>query len=181
MIHTLEKIVTEQPFFQGMEAQYVQLITGCAKNVHFAEGEFIFRAGEAADYFYLIREGEVAVQFAIPNKGARTVRTLGDGEVMGWSWLLAPYRWHFDARVRRPTLALAFDGKCLRAKCEEDHDLGYAIYTRFTQLVVDSLQATLLQLLDVFAPEHSEFHAAPTTAPGRIPVCQQHDSARSRG
>lgn len=151
-----------------MEDQHVQLITGCAKNVRFAEGEFIFRVGQAADYFYLIREGEVAVQFAIPNKGSRTIRTVSDGEVVGWSWLFAPYRWHFDARVRRPTLALAFDGKCLRTKCEEDHDLGYAIYTRFTQLVVDNLQATLLQLLDVYAPEHVEPHAAPANATSSI-------------
>jgi len=170
MIHTLEKIVREQPFFQGIEDRYVQLITGCAKNVHFAEGEFLFRVGEAADNFYLIRKGEVAVQFAIPNKGPRTVRTVGDGEVVGWSWLFAPYRWHFDAKARQSTIALAFDGKCLRMKCEEDHDLGYAIYTRFTQLVIDSLQGTLLQLLDVYAPEHHELHAAPTSGLGRPSV-----------
>jgi CRP/FNR family cyclic AMP-dependent transcriptional regulator len=154
MIHTLEKIVREQPFFQGMEDRHIRLITGCAGNVHFDSGDFIFRVGEAADHFYLIRKGQVAVQFAIPSRGSRTVRTVGDGEVVGWSWLFAPYRWHFDARAQQPTLALAFDGKCLRIKCEEDHDLGYAIYTRFTRLVTDSLQATLLQLLDVYAPEH---------------------------
>jgi len=154
MIHTLEKIVREQPFFQGMEERHIQLIAGCARNAHFSPEEFIFRVGEAADHFYLIRKGQVAVQFAIPHRGSRTVRTVGDGEVVGWSWLFAPYRWHFDARVQEPTIALAFDGKCLRTKCEEDHDLGYAIYTRFTQLVTDSLQGTLLQLLDVYAPEH---------------------------
>jgi len=170
MIHTLQTIVKEQPFFQGMEDRHVQLISGCAKNVRFAPGEFVFRVGEAADHFYLIRKGEVAVQFAVPTRGTRTVRTVGDSEVVGWSWLFAPYRWHFDAKVRQETLALAFDGKCLRIKCEEDHDLGYAIYTRFTQLVIESLQAALLQLLDVYAPEHSELHVTSTCAPSRISV-----------
>jgi len=170
MIHTLEKIVREQPFFQGIEDQHIQLITRCAKNVRFEAGEFVFRVGGAADDFYLIRRGEVAVQFAIPNRGSRTVRTVGDGEVVGWSWLFAPYRWHFDAKARQSTIALAFDGKCLRRKCEEDHDLGYAIYTRFTQLVIDSLQATLLQLLDIYATEHGELHPASTGGPSRISV-----------
>ncbi len=155
MIHTLEHIVRKQPFFQDMEDRHIQLISACAKNVRFAPGEFLFRVGEEADNFYLIRNGEVAVQFAIPNKSPRTLRTVGDGEVVGWSWLFAPYRWHFDAKARQSTIALAFDGECLRKKCEEDHDLGYAIYSRFTQLVVGSLQAALLQLLDVYAPEHA--------------------------
>lgn len=155
MMHTLENLVREHPLFQGMEDEYVRLITGCAKNVAFTQGEFLFRVGEAADFFFLIRKGEVAVQFAIPNKGPRTLRTVSDGEVVGWSWLFPPYRWHFDAKARQPTIALAFDGKCLRSKCEEDHHLGYAIYSRFTQLVVGSLQSSVLQLLDVYAAEHS--------------------------
>jgi CRP-like cAMP-binding protein len=79
------------------------------------------------------------------------VQTVGEGEILGWSWLFAPYRWHFDARAQQPTRALAFDGKCLRGKCDEDHDLGYAIYTRFMRIATDRLQATLLQLLDLYA------------------------------
>lgn len=168
MIHRLEVIVREQPFFQGMEDRHIELIARCAKNAHFASGEFIFRAGEAADHFFLIRKGQVAVQFAIPNSGSRTVRTVGDGEVVGWSWLFAPFRWHFDARVQQETIALAFDGKCLRIKCEEDHDLGYAVYTRFTHLMTDSLQGTLLQLLDVYAPAHGRPHVEPAGAPAHM-------------
>lgn len=155
MMYTLERIVREHPFFRGMEDRHIQLIAGCARNVRFAPGEFIFRAGEPANHFYLIREGQVAVQFAIPHHGARTVRTVADGEVVGWSWLFDPYQWHFDARVQQPTRALAFDGKCLRDKCEHDHDFGYALYPRFTRLVTDTLQGTLLQLLDLYAPADS--------------------------
>lgn len=150
MIDTLERVVRGLPFFQGMADRHIQLIAGCASNVRFASGRFVFRAGEAADHFYLIREGQVAVQFAIPHGTARTVRTVADGEVVGWSWLCAPYRWHFDARAQKTTVAMAFDGKCLRLKCEEDHELGYAMYTRFTQMAADTLQSTLLQLVDVY-------------------------------
>jgi CRP/FNR family cyclic AMP-dependent transcriptional regulator len=151
MIRTLETIVREQPFFRGMEEEHIQLIAGCAVNVRFEEGHVIFHEGDPANHFYLIREGQVAVQIAIPHRGLTTVQTVGEGEILGWSWLFAPYRWHFDARAQQPTRALAFDGKCLRGKCEEDHDLGYAIYTRFMRIATDRLQATLLQLLDLYA------------------------------
>jgi hypothetical protein len=55
-----------------------------------------------------------------PNGGAMTVLTVGAGEVLGWSWLVPPYRWNFDARALEPTRAIALDGKCLRTKAEQD-------------------------------------------------------------
>jgi CRP/FNR family transcriptional regulator, cyclic AMP receptor protein len=150
-IHTLEPIIQATPFFQGMEERHIELITGCARNVRFVEGETIFREGDAADQFYLIRSGLVSVQFMIPHRGLTTILTVREGDVLGWSWLFPPYRWHFDARTQQPTHALAFDGKCLRTKCEEDHDLGYEIFKRFTQIVNERLESTRLQLLDLYA------------------------------
>jgi len=150
IIQTLEPIISEHPFFRGMEPAHLRLIVGCAKNVRFDAGQTIFREGDPADHFYLIREGFVSVQFMIPHRGLTTVQTVGEGEVLGWSWLFPPYRWHFDARTQQATHALAFDGKCLRGKCEQDHDLGYEIYKRFMQLVTERLESARLQLLDLY-------------------------------
>jgi CRP/FNR family cyclic AMP-dependent transcriptional regulator len=61
-----------------------------------------------------------------------------------------PYRWHFDARAVELTRAIALDGECLRGKCEEDHDLGYEIMKRFALVIAERLEATRLQLLDVY-------------------------------
>ena len=149
-IHTLEPIVREQPFFHGLEERHLELITGCAKNVRFDADSQIFREGDQADCFYLIRDGLVAVQLAIPHRGLTTVQTVSEGEVVGWSWLFPPYRWHFDARAQQPTHALAFDGKCLRTKCEQDHDLGYEMFRRFMFIMTVRLESTRLQLLDIY-------------------------------
>jgi len=151
MHQTLEPIIREHPFFKGMEDRYIQFITGCAKNARFDAGHVIFREGDAADHFYLIREGLVAVELMIPNRGFTTVQTISDGEILGWSWLLLPYRCRFGARTVRPTRLLAFDGKCLRSKCDEDHDLGYEVLKRFAGVTAERLEATRLQLLDLYA------------------------------
>ena len=74
--------------------------------------------------------------------------------MLGWSWLIPPYRWRFSARTQQATQALAFDGKFLRAKCEEDHDLGYELLKRFSRVFSERLQATRVQLLDVYAANH---------------------------
>ncbi len=149
-METLERILAEHPFFAGLDARHIQLIVGCATNVRFDAGQFIFREGEEANEFYVIRHGKVALEIFVPGRGPVTIQTLGEGEILGWSWLIPPYHWHFNARAIELTRAIALDGKCLRAKCEDDHDLGYELLKRFAHIVEQRLQATRLQLLDVY-------------------------------
>jgi len=147
---TLEPILAQHPFFQDMDPDHRRLMAGCASNVRFAASADLFREGETADQFYLIRHGRVALQVFVPGQGRITIDTLQAGDVLGWSWLFPPYLWHFDAQALELTRALAFDGECLRAKCDEDHDLGYTLMQRFARIMMQRLHATRLQLLDVY-------------------------------
>jgi CRP/FNR family cyclic AMP-dependent transcriptional regulator len=145
-MQTLEGILAEHPFFNGLDPRYVQLAVGCASNVRFNVGKFIFRESEEeANYFYLIREGRVALE-----TGGLTIETLEAGEILGSSWLIPPYHWRFDARAVKMTRAIALDGKCLRAKCEENHDLGYEMLKRVIPLTGQLLDATRFRLLDIY-------------------------------
>lgn len=152
MTTTLEPILARHPFFKDLEQPYLQLLVGCASNVVFKEGETIARQNDAADVFYLVRQGKVAVGFHAPERGAVTIQTLGGGDILGWDWLVPPYKWHLDARAIEQTRAIALDGKCLRGKCAADPRLGYEFLMRFTQVVVEQLEATHVQLLDLFRP-----------------------------
>ena len=152
-MHDLEPLLAEHPFFQGLSANFLALLAGCATNVRFDAGEYLFHEGEEANRFYLIRDGGVLVQVFVPGRGAVTLQTLRGGDVLGWSWLIAPYRWRFDARAMEPTRALALDGVCLRGKCDENHHLGYEMLKRFAAIVAERLEATRLQLLDVYGPK----------------------------
>ena len=147
---SLERILGEHPFFKGLEEPYLQLFVDCASNVRFNAGETIFREGDEANTFYLIRHGKVALETSAPQRGTVIIETLGEGEVLGWSWLVAPYRWRFDAHATELTRAIALDGKCLRGRSEEDHDLGYELMKRAAQVMEQRLQAARLQLLDVY-------------------------------
>jgi CRP-like cAMP-binding protein len=118
--------------------------------MRFDAGQFVFREGEEANQFYIIRKGKVALEIFSPEKGPIIIDTLGDGEVLGWSWLIPPYHWRFDARAVELTRAIALDGKCLRNKCEEDHDLAYELLKRFAHLMEERLEATRLQLMDIY-------------------------------
>lgn len=119
-------------------------------NVRFDAGQFILREGEEANNFYIIRHGKVSLEIFTQDRGPITIQTIGEGEVLGWSWLIPPYHWHYDARALELTRAIALDGKCLRAKCEQDHDLGYELLKRFAYIITQRLEATRLQLLDIY-------------------------------
>ena len=150
-METLERIIAEHPFFAGLELNYPNLLTGCASNARFDQGTYIFKEGEEANEFYLIRAGKVAVEIFAPQRKPIMVATLGEGEILGWSWLLPPYQRKFHAHAIEPVRAIALDGKCLRTKCEQNHDLGYEMLKRFAQIMERRLEVTCLQLLDVYA------------------------------
>jgi CRP/FNR family cyclic AMP-dependent transcriptional regulator len=150
-METLDRLFREHAFFQDMDPKHLDILVGCASNVRFAEGEFLFREGEEAKSFFFVRAGLVALEVFVPGKGAMKVETVGDGGVIGWSWLVPPYRWHFDGRAVQPTRALALDAVCLRNKCEQDHDLGYAILKRFFHIVQQRLAATRVQLIGEYS------------------------------
>ena len=149
-MHGLDRIVCEHPFFAGLSEPFCTLVCGCAKNVRFEAGQYLFHEGEPADEFYLIRHGHVALELHAPERGAVTFQTLREGEVVGVSWLVPPYRWTYDARALTLVRAIALDAACLREKCEEDHDLGYDMMKRFMPVLIQRLQATRLQILDVY-------------------------------
>jgi CRP-like cAMP-binding protein len=150
-MESLEPILAKHAFFERLEADYLKLLVGCASNVRFSAGAYIFRQGEEASHFYLIRQGRVALEIHAPQRPPIVIETLDGDDILGWSWLIPPHLWRFDARIVDNTRAIALDGKCLRAKCEEDHDLGYELLKRFAHIVTQRLQATRMQLLDVYA------------------------------
>ncbi len=149
-MHTIRDLITEQPLLADLPVGDLDLIAGCGHNVHFRPGRYLFREGEPADAFFLVRSGRVAIEVAPSAGPPLVVSTAGPGSLVGWSWLFPPYCWHLDARAVDDVSAVAIDGACLRAKCESDNGLGYRLMQRFAQLAVDHLQAARFQLLDLY-------------------------------
>jgi CRP/FNR family transcriptional regulator, cyclic AMP receptor protein len=146
----IDELLEEIEVFRGLGDEHLDLIAGCALNRVFAAGDTLMAENEQANTFYALRHGTVALETYVPQRGAVTVETLHGGEVLGWSWLFPPYRTMFDARALGVVRAIAFDGACLRGKCDEDPALGYELMKRFAEVMVERLQATRLRLLDVY-------------------------------
>ena len=146
----ISELLHDSPFFQGLETPVLTEVAGCARTARFDEGQILFRAGQQANTFYLVRHGRVAIELHNPSRGTVTLDTVHDGEVVGWSWLVPPYMWMFDARAAQSTSAVAFDGACLRGKCDANPALGYALMQRVSQVMYERLQAARVQMLDMY-------------------------------
>lgn len=147
---TLDQVVLESAVFAGLDDAYAEQLAGCSQNVGFEAGDTLFREGEPADTFYVVRRGRVALELYVPGRGALTIETIDAGQVVGWSWLFPPHVWHFDARAVAPVRAVAVDGACIRGKCEDDPALGYQLMQRFSAVLLERLNATRLRLADLY-------------------------------
>lgn len=152
-MQTIAELLGKHPFFAGLGADAMELVAGCAVNVHFAEGDYIFAAGAPASRFYVIRHGRVALDIYSPGRGRLVIDTMDAGEVLGWSWLVPPYQYFADARAVTPVSATALDGACLRGKCEADAELGYQLLKRVTAVMYQRLQSSRIRLLDLYGTE----------------------------
>lgn len=150
-IRSIRSLLAENPFFEGMADAHLETMGGCGKLIRFKAGEFLLREGEEADTFYLVREGEIAIESHLPTAGALSVARVGAGGITGYSWLFPPHRNSFDSLALTDVSAVALDGKCLRGKAEADHELGYQLMKRFAQVMLDRLQATRLRVLDIYS------------------------------
>ncbi len=152
----LTESLRKHPFLNNLSEDLLKTLTSCASNVVFDEGTYLFHEGEDAKIFYLLRSGRAVLEIAGGERGQIRIQTVGAGEVIGWSWLISPYRWHFDAFALEQIHAFAIDASCLITKCETDCRFGYEMLRRFSEVLERRLEATRLQLLDVYGSNLGE-------------------------
>jgi CRP-like cAMP-binding protein len=144
----LEADVAAHPFLIGMSANHIRLLADCAMRSHFEAGHVIFRESETANRFYLIEHGKVALESSTLGEAIR-IEEIGDGDLLGWSWLFPPYAWHFTARALEDTTAIFFYGTVLREYSEKDHSLGFELFKRMSVVMLRRLQAARQKVLNV--------------------------------
>ncbi len=146
----MKYIVKSQPFFEDITDQHLDVIVRCASNITFKKGHFILTAGEPANTFYIIKCGRVAVEIDAGDKGPINIQTLEGGDILGWSWLIPPYKWQFDALALESTSVLLFDGACLRQEFESNYELGFDVVKRITAVITYRLMNTRMKLMDFY-------------------------------
>ena len=150
MTTTTLDLLSTHPFLEGLSASWLSRLSSQARRSVFAVGKRVFHEGGRADRFWLIREGDIAIDFHVQGRGDVVIEHIGAQTVLGWSWLIPPYRWHFGAVAADQTLAIEFDAVGVQRLCDQEPDLGYELTRRFAVVLVDRLQAARLRLVDLY-------------------------------
>lgn len=152
--HVIEEELRRHPFCRGMEDCHVATLTHCSRYWNLEAGEFLWRQGGQANTCFLVISGKVSLELGVPNEGANRLEVLKGGDVLGWSWLLAGGRWHFDARALTPVRGIALDTAKMREFCAGDSQFGYAVLSRCTPLIAERLERTGKLALELLRTAH---------------------------
>lgn len=163
-MEAIVKQILDHRFFEGFPQHLFEGIALCAQHVAFQGDTPIYSEGDDAEDFFLIHDGRVALELHAGHRGTLIIQTIGPDEVLGWSWIFAPYRRRFDARAVTPVEAIALQGECLRRQCDSNHQLGHELYRRFALAMLASLHATRMQLMDWYS-RHQPLSGCATRRP----------------
>lgn len=148
----IQQYLASQALFSGLPEDHLVFLSENAVEESFHEGEILARQGERADRFLLVLEGELVVEVPAIAGPKLEIARLGAGQIFGWSWLIEPYKWHFNARSTGPIRVLDFDGSAILRHCEEDPRFGYALFKRFSSLMATRLEAAQRKMMDEWSP-----------------------------
>lgn len=146
----LINVIAAQPYFADFRQDHIQLLAGLAQPVEYKAGQFLLRYQQTADTFWLLRSGQVVLLNHIPGSPVRAIETISAPGLVGWSWLLPPYLWHFDVCAQTSVSALTFDAIKLRKAMAENSAFASRLYPCFMAVMLDRLQAARLQGLDIY-------------------------------
>jgi len=149
----LETYLSKHPAFKDLSPEHTAIVAKYASAQQFKAGVLIFNQDEPADQFFMITEGKVTVEIPALYGAPVIIETLGSGEVLGWSWLFPPYKWHFAARAAEDTTTFQIDGKRLRQECDQDPVLGYAVVMCVAKFMMERLSASRQRVMDLFGPD----------------------------
>jgi CRP-like cAMP-binding protein len=139
------------PFFGDLPAGPLRRLAVHGRPMMRHTGHRLFREEGPADRFWLLRSGVVALDFHVPGRGDVVIERVGAGNVVGWSWLLPPYRWTLGAIVAEDCHAIEFDAVRVRSLISEDPDLGRELTARFLAVMGSRLQAARHRLVELYA------------------------------
>jgi CRP-like cAMP-binding protein len=149
---SIAEYIASHDFFAALNDDYLKLLAEFATERQIASGKVLFQQGKPADKFFLVRKGKVSVQVPALVGPALELQVLGKDQVLGWSWLIPPYRWNFVARALEDTEFLEFDGRAILARCETDPRFGYELFKLFTALMSERLNAARQTMMDQWNP-----------------------------
>ena len=146
------ELLRRYPLFTGQDAEMLKRIAMLAQEKEAEADTILFFEGEVAKMVYIVLDGGVTLTMNIGEIGEQRVESLEplrDGEVVGWSALVAPYVYNLGAQAAEKTHLLAFDCVALRQLLDDNPVYGYCFMKELTEVIGQRLISKCTQLMSL--------------------------------
>jgi len=148
---TIEYLSTHE-FFTEFSDDILKFLCECSSTNEIKKGHILFRQGESANKFYVVRNGRISIEMPAIMGPTLEIQTLDMDQVLGWSWLISPYQWNFQTKAEEDTELLAFDGTAILERCEQEPKFGYELLKKFAGLMSVRLNVARQKMMDEWNP-----------------------------
>ncbi|MCX7869980.1 MAG: cyclic nucleotide-binding domain-containing protein [bacterium] len=141
----------KHPFLHDLEDTYVYKIISISSIVTINKGELFIRNGEYAEYFYLLINGLVEVKYE-----DISIQIIESGDIVGWSFLVYPYKWNFDVITLKDSILIQIDADKFKELMNNDKILEGIIYKKFFTVVANRLKSTRLKMIEIIKNKNNK-------------------------
>ena len=149
---SITEYLSAHEFFSEFSDDSLKFLCECSSTREIKKGQILFLQGEHADKFYVVRSGRISIQMPAIMGPTLEIQTVDEDQVLGWSWLISPYRWNFQTKAEEDSELLQFDGAAILARCEQEPKFGYELLKKFAGLMSVRLNAARQKMMDEWNP-----------------------------
>jgi len=149
---SITEYLSAHEFFSEFSDDSLKFLCECSSTREIKKGQILFLQGEHADKFYVVRSGRIFLQMPAIMGPTLEIQTVDEDQVLGWSWLISPYKWNFQTKAEEDSELLQFDGVAILARCEQDPKFGYELLKKFAGLMSVRLNAARQKMMDEWNP-----------------------------
>ena len=149
---SITEYLSAHEFFSEFSDDVLKFLCECSSMHEIKKGQILFRQGEHADKFYVVRSGRISIQMPAIMGPTLEIQTVDEDQVLGWSWLISPYKWNFQTKAEEDSELLQFDGVAILARCEQEPKFGYELLKKFAGLMSVRLNAARQKMMDEWNP-----------------------------
>ena len=149
---SITEYLSAHEFFSEFSDDVLKFLCECSSMREIKKGQILFRQGEHADKFYVVRSGLISIQMPAIMGPTLEIQTVNENQVLGWSWLIPPYKWNFQTKAEEDSELLQFDGAAILARCEQEPKFGYELLKKFAGLMSVRLNAARQKMMDEWNP-----------------------------
>ncbi|TYT74070.1 Crp/Fnr family transcriptional regulator [Desulfobotulus mexicanus] len=152
------EILKNYPILEKLTHEELEKIIPLCHEVHFEEGQTIYKKEDTAETFFMVQSGLVLMEEYLHKSMTVTVGTLKPGAAFGLTAILGNTGYSLDAVSAGSTELIMINGAGLMNLFEKDNTIGYKMMRATVTIIQDRLAQRTQQFIRSIAT-HPDIYA----------------------